>query len=243
MHADHGRWADAAGSYLLGALPEDEHEAYEAHLIACAECREEIDDLAPAAHALPASVAPVTPPPALKARIMAEVEREASLLAAAGPEADRVSAPPARRRRRWSLALPRLAPIATAAALLIIGAGAGIGALQLGDDGTRTVVATVDTARAPEAGAELERDGRSATLVAYNLPAPPAGRVYQVWLKRSGQRAPEPTSVLFTPNGDGEATASVPGDLDAVDAVMVTDEPAGGSTRPTRTPLLVADLS
>ena len=86
MSSDHSRWADAAASYLLGALPEDEHEAYEAHLAICAECREELDHLAPAAYALPASVAPMAPPPELKARIMAEVQREALLLAAAGPE-------------------------------------------------------------------------------------------------------------------------------------------------------------
>ena len=242
MAAGHDRWADAAASYLLGALPEDEHEAYEAHLATCADCREEIDLLAPAVHALPASVEPVTAPPELRARIMAEVEREAALLAAAGPEADRVSEPASpRRRRRWSLPLPRLAPIAIAAALLIIGAGAGIGIVGLGDD-ARTVVATVDGARAPAAGAELELAGESATLVAHDLPTPRSGRVYQVWLKRPGQ-APEPTSALFTPDGDGAATASVPGPLGAVAQVLVTDEPEGGSIEPTTPPLVVADLS
>ena len=33
---DHERWEDAAGAYLLGALPEDERDAYVAHLAACA---------------------------------------------------------------------------------------------------------------------------------------------------------------------------------------------------------------
>lgn len=237
MTVDHDRWSDAAGSYLLGALPEDEREPYEAHLAACAECREEIDELAPAVHALPASVQPMAPPPALKSRIMADVQREAALLAAAGPEADRVSEP-RRRRRRWSLPQLRLAPVATAAVLLLAGIGIGVAATQLDEEG-RTVVATVD---APDAGAELELSGETATLVARNLPAPPSGRVYQVWLKRPGEAA-EPTSVLFTPDSEGTAMASVPGPLEGVEKVMVTSEPAGGSMTPTEQPIVVAELS
>jgi len=243
MARDHDRWADAAGSYVLGALPDDEHAAYEAHLATCAECREEVDQLAPAAHALPASVEPLAPPPTLKARIMAEVQREASLLAAAGPEDDRVGEPAApRRRRRWSLALPRLAPVVAAVALLVVGVAIGVGATQLGGEDGRTVAATVDGARAPGASVELELSGETATLVGRDMPAPPSGRIYQVWLKRPGQTA-QPTSVLFAPNDEGAATASVPGPLDGVAQVLVTDEPAGGSPTPTSDPVVVAGLS
>jgi hypothetical protein len=66
--------------------------------------------------------------------------------------------------------------------------------------------------------------------------------VYQVWLKRPGQ-APEPTSALFAPSGDGTATATVPGEMNEVEQVLVTDEPMGGSKVPTREPLLVATMS
>ena len=86
----------------------------------------------------------------------------------------------------------------------------------------------------------MSNDG--ATLVAHGLPAPPSGRVYQVWLKRDGH-APEPTSALFTPRSDGTATATVPGDLSGVDQMLVTDEPAGGSQQPTTDPLLAATVS
>ncbi len=82
----------------------------------------------------------------------------------------------------------------------------------------------------------------TATLIARGLPAPPSGRVYQVWLKRPGH-APEPTSALFTPSRDGTATATVPGLGDDVDQVLVTDEPMGGSRMPTREPLISASLS
>jgi anti-sigma-K factor RskA len=244
--AEHDRWQDSAAAYVLGALPEDERNGYEAHLAGCAVCREEVEQLAPAAEALPASVEPMAPPPELKSRIMAEVEREAVLLAAAGPAADRAAAEPAprrRRRERFGWARPRLAlaPVAAAAAVLVVGVAIGFGIAGLGDSG-RTVTAQVDAARAPGAGAQIEVEDGAATLTAHGLPAPPSGRVYQVWLKRPG-RAPEPTSALFSPSRDGTATATVPGSLDGIDQVLVTDEPMGGSRMPTREPLVVASLS
>jgi hypothetical protein len=170
---------------------------------------------------------------------MAEVEREASLLAAAGPEADR----PAPARRRPRLRVPRLVPAAVAATLLVVGVAIGGGVALLGSEEPHTVRAQVtDPAAAPDAAADVEVGEDGATIVAHGLPAPAGDRVYQVWLKRPG-RAPEPTSALFRPSRDGTATATVPGDMDGVTQVLVTDEPDGGSRTPTRDPLLVADMS
>jgi anti-sigma-K factor RskA len=240
---EHQRWSDSAAAYLLGALEEREARAFEAHLAECPLCREEVDALAPAARALPASVEPVAPPPSLKTRIMAEVEREAALLAAAGPEADRPAArAPRRPRRSWLGLSRRLAPVAIAAVLLL-GVAIGVGVSQIGGSGERTVQAQVlDKARAPDASAEVEVADDGATLVARGLPAPPSGRVYQIWLARPGH-APEPTSALFTPRRDGTATATVPGDLSGVEKMLVTDEPEGGSRQPTTSPLLAATMA
>ena len=55
------------GAYLLGALDERERREFERHLSACAECREEVERLRPAAEALPSSVEQLEPPPGLKA--------------------------------------------------------------------------------------------------------------------------------------------------------------------------------
>ena len=52
-----------------------------------------------AADALPVSPPPMLPPPALKARIMAEVEREAALLASAGQPSRREPEPAKRASR------------------------------------------------------------------------------------------------------------------------------------------------
>jgi len=233
---EHERWADAAGAYVLRAMPEDELREFEAHLADCPDCQAEVDELRPAAEALPVSAMPVSPPPALKARIMVEVEREAELLRAAGSGADRppVAAKP-RGRRSW-LSGWRLAPVA--AALLAAGALAGVGVATLAGEDARTLTATVDREQAPDTSAELRVTDGEAMLTAERLPAPPSGRVYQVWLMRRGESDPEPTSTLFMPRRDGSAVAAVPGDVSGYEAVLVTDEPAGGSEAPTRMPVL-----
>jgi anti-sigma-K factor RskA len=228
--SDHARWAEEAGAYVLGAMPSGERDAFEAHMATCSVCQAEVDELRPAADALPMAAPPMLPPPELKDRIMAEVEREAALLGAAGTGADR----PARGRRlRWPGGW-RLAPVA--AALLIAGVLVGI---ALGGPDARTVSASVE---APGATAEVRVEGDRATLVADDLPAPPEGRVYEVWLMPEGSEVPEPTDVLFTPRGDGSATAAIPSVSD-VRQVLVTDEPFGGSDEPSGELLLAADLS
>jgi len=238
---DHERWEDAAGSYVLNALTDEERIGYEAHLATCAECRAEVAELHMAADALPVSPPPMLPPPALKARIMAEVEREAALLASAG-KPDRAYAPePKRERRRWfgggSLALPR--PVLGVLACALVAAGIAFGALVFNGSAGRTIDFQ---STLPQASAQLEVNGDTATVVANGLPTPPAGKTYMVWLTRPGH-AREPTSALSTPRRDGSATASVTGDLDGVESVLVNTEPVGGSTTPTSTPFLTAKLS
>jgi anti-sigma-K factor RskA len=236
--SEHDRWQDAVATYALGALPEGERAGFEAHLATCPACRDELDELRMAAEALPVAAPPMRPPPALKARIMAEVEREAALLRSAGPAADR---PPARRRRfawpRFTFPTPAVAALACAALLVGLGAGAWL----FGSSGGHTVDFQRSGALSASASAELEVKGDTAVLVARGLPEPPRGRVYQVWLQRDGQ-APEPTAALFTPRSDGSATASV-GDVKGVERVMVSSEPMGGSPAPTTTPILTATMA
>jgi len=228
----HERWDDAAAGYLLGALPEPERAEFEAHLEGCPVCREELEELRVAAEALPVAAPPMRPPPALKARIMAEVEREAALLQGArepdeGP----------RRRFAWPrFSLPTPAVAALACAALLIGLGAG--AFLFGGSGGQTVHFARSSGLTANASAELDVSGGNAVLVARGLPQPPPGRVYQVWLQRAGH-APEPTAALFTPRSDGSATANV-GDVNGIDKVMVSSEPRGGSRAPTTAPILIA---
>jgi anti-sigma-K factor RskA len=235
----HEDFQDASAAYLLGALPDGERAGFEAHLASCPDCRAELDELRVAAEALPVAAPPMRPPPALKARIMAEVEREAALLRSAGPEADRPA--PRRERRRWfGFGLPTPAVAALACATLLVGIGVGALVFGSGDSG-QTLQFKNGGALSARASAELDVKGDSALIVARGLPAPGSGRVYQVWVQRDGG-PPEPTAALFTPRGDGSATASVP-DVKGVDKVMVSDEPSGGSPQPTTDPILIASLA
>ena len=229
----HEPWADAAGAYVLGAMTPDERTAFEGHLATCASCQADVDELRPAAEVLPMASPPMLPPPELKARIMAEVDREAALLAQAGPAADRPApgpAPRTRRRRLPSFSLWKLAPVA--AAFLIVGVLVGS---QVGGGAQEY--------RFDRAGAEVEVDGDQATLVADNIPAPPEGRAYEVWIQPKGADAPRPTSAMFMPRSDGSAAAAIPGGVSEGDTVMVTDEPHGGSDTPTGKLLMTAEIS
>lgn len=247
---------DDAGAWALGALPEQEASDFSTHLQTCEVCAGQVRELQAVADVLPRGVEQIQPPPELRDRIMAVVEREASLLAAAGPEADRPAAGEAGgTRRRWKGAgragrgwrgwgfVPRAA-ISAAVACALVGVGVAGGVL-VGDEEEeipRQVAAQVDEEQAPLAEAVLRGSGDQAKLVISGLPAPPEDRVYQVWLRRS-DGALKPTDVLFMPNSRAAATVEVPADLQKVEEVLVTHEPMGGSQQPTQLPVLVAEPS
>ena len=219
-----GCGADVA-AYALGALGDDEARAFERHLEGCELCRRDLADLQPVVAALPAAAERVDPPPALRKRIMRVVEEEAR-------ERGRAEAPRRASRFGWI----RLRPLpALAAACVLLLAGLGIGIALQGDDETQTYAAQT---RVPGASAELRVEGDDSTLFVEGMPPPPRGRVYQVWLQRD-RGTPQPTDALFTVAGDGSAQVAVPGGVDGVRAVLVTDEPDGGSRVPTRTPAMV----
>jgi hypothetical protein len=113
------------------------------------------------------------------------------------------------------------------------GVAALAGESVFGGDGETTTVASVGSAKL------IQRDSGHSTLVASKLKPPGPGRVYQVWLQREDE-APKPTNALFSANKKGEASVDVPGSLKGVDAVLVTNEPEGGSQKPTTKPVIAA---
>jgi anti-sigma factor RsiW len=240
------------GAWVLGALPRAEAERFAAHLPGCAVCRREVAELQIVADTLPLVADQVAPPPELKLRIMSAVRAEADVLEATGPEADMIAAPveeparparpdPARERPWWRRPLLALRPVPAAfaaAALIALGVAGGV-LVAGGGPSERTVQASVALPTDPAARAALTVEGERATLSVRNFPSPPRGRVYQVWIKRPGRTAPEPTDALFDVRG-GRATVEVPGGVDGVEQVLVTDEPNGGSAAPTRDPVVIA---
>jgi anti-sigma factor RsiW len=231
---------DDAGSYVLRAMPDGEWEVYQDHLAQCTACAAKVAELRFVADALLSGVPQLSAPAPVHDRVMAIVRAESELLRASGHGADRPEPEHVPRRRR----LPSLRPLpALALASVALAVGVGSGALLWGGDGgvtSRTVAARVD---ASGARAHMVMTSGDAKLVVSGMPAPPAGRVYQVWLRRHVDAPPEPTDALFLVSRTGDASVDVPGKLDGVDAVLVTDEPLGGSRVPTRAPVITAALA
>jgi anti-sigma-K factor RskA len=227
MTGGHERFQGDAAAYALGALEDAEVRAFEAHLAGCERCRAELAAMQEAVAALPDTVPALAAPPALKERVMAVVGAEA----AAEPPRHAASGRPGAVLGGW-LRPGRMAPALAAAAAVVLALVLVLG----GGNSTHTYAAIV---HASGARASLLRSGHAATLRVSRLPAPPEGRIYEIWLER-GSQPPEPTNALFTTT---TGTVAVPGDMSGVRAVLVTDEPKPyGSRAPTRAPIIVVRL-
>jgi anti-sigma-K factor RskA len=224
---------DEVASYVLGAVPDDEHERFEAHLEHCEDCRSEVASLQVAADALPLAAAQVTPPPELKDRLMTVVRSEAELLQAAEAPTPTPRRERRERRRWWGLRpLPAIGLATAVLALAVVG-----GVLLAGGEDTHTVQAKVTLTSAPDARASLEVKGTEGTLKVRDFPSAGADRVYEAWRMRDGSPVP---AGLFRVGGDGTATLAVEEPLKEGDQVLVTVEPGGGSAKPTSTPIAAA---
>ena len=225
---DHDCGADVA-AYALHALDPEEAAAFERHLEQCTICRDELTAFRSVIDALPMSVPAVTAPRRLRRHVMAAV--------AAEPK--RTATPPPRRSwlPQFAIVSPRIGMgLAAVVAAVVIA-----GALVIPGSGPSSRVVTAQVI-GHSGNAKLRITGGHAELIVNHLSAPPAGKIYEVWLARAGH-APSPTKALFSVTRSGAGDVEVPGDLHGVDAVMVTTEPAGGSLTPTTPALIRARLT
>ncbi len=125
MSAEHDRFGDATGLYVLGSLSADEQRAFEAHLAGCIECQAEVRSLGGVLAALPYAAADAEPPARLRARVLsaATAAREPSHVV---PFESRARSTGSRGPRGSNLAGWLLA-----AASLLVAAGAGMYAISL----------------------------------------------------------------------------------------------------------------
>ena len=230
------RSGDAA-AYALGALEPDEARDFRAHMDNCAACREDVAAFEGVTRGLPTASVQYATPRGLRRRVMREVRGTSQDAPARATGSPRV----APRRVRRPLLIPRRtlaglgAAAAVAAAVLV---GVAIGSSS-GGSGSRLIQAQVMGA---PGSAQLRIAGGRGELMVRNLPAPGAGRIYEVWLER-GQSAPAPTNTLFSVSSAGAGDVGVAGSLNGVSEVLVTSEPAGGSRVPTMPPVIVARLT
>jgi anti-sigma factor RsiW len=222
--------ADVA-AYALGALEPAEAESFRGHLAQCVVCRDELATFQHVVNALPASVPPHRAPKALRQRVLTAVSEEPRV----GPGAARSRAQP---RRRW-LAMPRPA-LALGAALAAV--AIAVVALQLGSSGSTSTKVYNAAVTGSTGTAQVRVANGRAELVVRDFQPPPSGKIYEVWLSRPN-RAPQPTSALFSVTAKGDGDVDVPGSLRGVNQVLVTPEPAGGSRAPTHSPVIRAQLS
>lgn len=239
---DHRQWEDDIAAHALGALDESEQARLALHLADCQSCRADLRWVARAVDVLPASVEQLEPPPALRGRILDEVAGEPKVARADGEK--RTARPPSPRERRRLWQAPSLRPaLAGAAAVVALVAGLAAGYALRGDDGAATVATTTPArvlAPGSTATASLVHHGDSWTLDVRDMPAPPRGAVYQVWLRHDERMVP---SILFVPSRDRRARVALPARVAKADEVLVTREPPGGSKAPTSGPMLAAEIS
>jgi anti-sigma-K factor RskA len=258
MSAMHDEQALAA-PYVLGALDPDERRAFEAHVTTCAVCSEEVRSLSRVADALAASVPERTPRPELRSRVLMAVTgvpRDTSVavrerpvhgmlqwlpLAAAIILAAGLGAYAWQLHGRLAILESRLDDAERRA---LAAEGTMVNLRRVADE-AQTVVAVlaapdlvrIDLASQPPAppastARALWSRNRGMVFTTTNLPLPPPGRVYQVWVVT----AQAPVSAgLLTPDPSGRATVffNTPADIPPPLAVAVTLEPAGGVPAPT----------
>jgi anti-sigma-K factor RskA len=215
---------ELSAAYALDALEPEEREVFEEHLTTCASCREDVVELVSAASELAWAVEPASPPPALRDRILEAARAER-------PRTGYLQHLPLRprRTRAW---LGAAAAVAACAVLAL-----GIWNVSLHNQLSDARSSALE--RLPVAGLDgsvVVGSGGSAALVAFRLPAAPAGKTYEAWIVRGKNAAP---AGVF--RGGSRATfVPIDGKVRKGTRVAVTVEPAGGSEQPTTTPFAVS---
>ena len=238
------------GSYVLDAISDIEREEFERHLQHCPACEAEVRGMRETAARLALACA-VTSPPRMEQQVLAATYRTRQLPPLS---ADRPRRALSRRRalpRRASSrsAFPRGAVtrrVAVLAAAASVAVAVALGITQLSaqhrlDQARATAIARVVTASDAHVATARTSAGGSVTVVtsaalreavvsASGMASLPSSRVYQVWvMSPSGAR-----SAGLMHGSSLLASAVRPGDR-----IGITVEPAGGTARPTTTPVAV----
>ena len=249
----HAQLGDQAAPYVLGALPPAERQAFEAHLAGCVTCAAEVRSLAPVAAALAHLAPPAEPAAPVRARLLAALSKRSSSyvswLAAAASVAlavalggyaaqlrGRVTGLEARRREATVRAEAGERQVADAQRIAF--EAQSVAAVLAAPDLARIDLAGQPAAPGASARAFWSRS-RGLVFTASNLPAPPPGRAYQLWVLTA---RPAPISAgMLKPDTSGRVNArfETPADLPRPVAMAVTLEPEGGVPAPTGDKYLV----
>jgi anti-sigma-K factor RskA len=263
----HDQFAEQAAAYALGALEPAERAFFEAHLANCALCAADVRALAPVAGALALTLPSAEPSPAVRDRLLAGLapatgartgtvvpmrtatrsDRGPWALAASVALAVLAGGYAVQLRARVTTLEARLRETTLRADTnerLVADARGSAAEAQR----TVLVLAAPDLARidlagqpvAPRASARaFWSRSRGLVFTASNLPSPPPGRAYQLWVL-TAQPAPISAGMLkLDANGRATAMIDTPPDLPTPTAMAVTLEPEAGVPAPTGDKYLV----
>jgi anti-sigma-K factor RskA len=242
----HDAAAADLSAYLLGVLDPDEVQSIADHLEDCPICAREIETLQPVIGMLGTLAPEATPPPELRARVLAQ-------LSPAAPASDPTPRPlvtPLRQRlpnwARFSLvAAAGLVLLLTATAMLIYrelestkgDLNATVALLtkerEIFANPARTIPLIADNAPNAYGTLYVGAGERRALLVVDSLPPTPTDRVYQIWLVGGNGRD---NGGVFTvgQSGDADVLIDAPNSFANYQAMGITTEPAPrGSDGPT----------
>jgi anti-sigma-K factor RskA len=255
--SDHDALRSLAGPYALGLASDAERREFETHLATCAECRAELAEIRRVNEALAMAATPTAAPPAtLRRRIIDAAENEPTgrsspvrapsgsalpwwLAAAAsiaaiffGTQWWSTSSDLAELRVELASVRDRLATaesLRASAERTVSESASRLAVLMAADSVTVPLAGQPPSPNAT--GRVVWSPTRGLAFTAANLPALPAGRVYQLWAVTT----PAPVGVaLVSPDAGGQADAltTVPAGVQPA-AFALTIEPAGGSPGPT----------
>jgi len=225
---EHARIVEDLPGYVLGSLEPGEHAQVASHVLDCPTCAELVAQYRAVVGLLPAGLAPAPPPAEAWPAIRAAARR-------ARPH-----------RRRWARAAAWPALAAVAASLLVWnvmlhrelarrspGPAPGPEVEALSRRPGRLVIFSGTGVPGANARLFVAVDG-GGHLAVSGLPVLPRERTYQLWFVPS-TAGPAVSGGTFGVDGSGRAwvKASVPAPFETVRAIMVTTEPAPGSSAPT----------
>jgi anti-sigma-K factor RskA len=235
------------GAYAVDALAGAELAEFEKHLVRCASCAEEVRGLRETAARLAMATA-ITPPPGMREQLLAAAARTRQL----PPPGRRLLPRGTPRPARLRVTLPRPVAVAAvtamAAAIVVlvflqVTAGHRLQQAQAGNQAIAAVLAAPDArieAAGPSVGgtvtAVISAHDHEAVITTTGMPAPPGSRVYQLWvISQSGARS----AGLLPVAHSGTTTPVLAAGIQPGDRLGITIEPAGGSTHPTTTPVVL----
>jgi anti-sigma-K factor RskA len=237
------------GAYAVDALTGEELDEFEKHLQGCASCAEEVRELQETAARLGLTTA-IAPPPWMRRQVLAAASRTRQLPPSGGRLLARDKP---RRLTRLRRSLPRsVAAVAVAAAIVVLAvlqvntrdqlhqsqqASNSVAAVLAAPDAriqrsSTTVGGTVTAVISP-------RD-REAVITTADMPAQADAKVYQLWvISAAGAR-----SVGLLPgSGAGVTSPVLAAGVEPGDRLGITVEPAGGTSQPTTTPIVLLAAS